>query len=255
MSERGGRSHHGRASVKPKRLCMTNATTRVTVACLSLLVAAPGLAKVGSAGLSPPVPTASLAVSQQTAVLKSRAKFGDAKASEATRRVANWIAATGDNLELPFMIVDKANAQVFAFSADGAPRGSAPILIGLTRGDTSRPGIGDRRLADIAPADRTTPAGRFIAALGKDLGPQDIVWVDYENGISLHRVVRGNVADRRRQRLTSPTSSDNRITYGCINVPAKFFDSVVRPLLKGTNGMVYILPEVKPLRDVFAIPG
>lgn len=241
--------------MKPKRQCTANAMTRVSVACLSLLVAAPGLAKAGSAGMSPRVPTASLAMSEQTAVLKSRAKFVDAKASEATRQVANWIAATGDNLELPFLIVDKVHAQVFAFSSDGAPRGSAPILIGLTRGDTSRPGIGDRRLADIAPADRTTPAGRFVAALGKDLGPQNIVWVDYDNGISLHRVVRGAAADRRLQRLTSPASNDNRITYGCINVSVKFFDSVVQPLLKGTNGMVYILPEVKSLRDVFAIPA
>ena len=241
--------------MKPTRQCTANAMTRLSVACLSLIVAAPGLAKAGSAVMSPPVPTASLAVSQQTAVLKSRAKFVDAKASEATRQVANWIAATGDNLELPFLIVDKVHAQVFAFSADGAPHGSAPILIGLTRGDTSRPGIGDRRLADIAPADRTTPAGRFIAALGNDLGPQDIVWVDYANGISLHRVVRGNVTDRRLKRLTSASPSDNRITYGCINVPAKFFDGVVRPLLTGTNGMVYILPDVRPLRDVFAIPA
>ena len=64
-------------------------------------------------------------------------------------------------------------------------------------------------------------------------------WV-VASGDNLHRVVRGNVGDHRLQRLASPTSSDNRITYGCINVPATFFDSVVRPLLKQSNGMVYI---------------
>ncbi|MCY7397283.1 MAG: L,D-transpeptidase [Sphingomonas bacterium] len=254
MIERVGRSLNRRDLVKPGRLSLAKAATRSFGVCLGLLVAAPVLANSGTAGLSPPEPNGGKEPAPYSAVPKPRDNFVDVKASEATRQVANWVVATGDNLELPFLIVDKIHAQVFAFSADGKPRGSNPILIGLARGDTSTAGIGQRRLADIAPADRTTPAGRFVAALGNDLGPQDIVWVDYDNGISLHRVVRGNVADRRLQRLASTATSDNRITYGCINVPANFFDSVVRPLLKGTNGMVYILPEVRPLRDVFAIP-
>lgn len=209
------------------------------VICMGWLAASPSLAE---------------ALPQSPAPI-TRIKFADSKASVAAHQVADWVAATGDNLELPFLIVDKVKARVFAFSANGVPRGSAPILIGLARGDSSPAGIGDRRLADIVPADRTTPAGRFVAALGNDLGPQDILWVDYENGISLHRVVRGKISDRRLQRLTSPTANDNRITYGCINVLPKFFDEVVRPLLKGTNAMVYILPETKPLREVFSIPS
>lgn len=232
-----------------RRVSVATAATKIFVASLGLLVAVPAAAKPASSALLQPGATG------KAAAPAPPAQFADAGASADARQVANWVVGSGDNLELPFLIVDKIHAHVFAFSAEGTPRGSAPILIGLTRGDTSRPGIGDRRLADIPPADRTTPAGRFIAALGNDLGPQDIVWVDYANGISLHRVVRGNVADRRVQRLTSPTASDNRITYGCINVPAKYFDSVIRPLLKGTNGMVYVLPDVKPLRDVFPIPA
>ena len=232
---------------------MAKAAIRILVVCLGLLVATPGLAKSGTARQLAPAPTGGTSPPRST-LPATPAKFADAKASEATRQVANWVAATGDNLELPFLIVDKVHVRVFAFSADGTPRGSAPILIGLARGDNSPAGIGQRKLAEIAPADRTTPAGRFIAALGNDLGPQDILWVDYDNGISLHRVVRGKVSDRRVERLTSASASDNRITYGCINVLPKFFDSVVQPLLKGTNGMVYILPEVKPLRDIFSIP-
>lgn len=254
MIERVGLSVERRYSVNWRRLSAANAAAHALVVCLGLVVATPSLAKVGITG-QVPLTTSAKAASSQPALPTPGAKFVDPTASKTARQMVDWVVATGDNLELPFLIVDKVHAQVFAFNADGALRGSAPILIGLARGDTSRPGIGDRRLADIPPADRTTPAGRFIAALGNDLGPQDIVWVDYANGISLHRVVRGNVADRRLQRLTSPTASDNRITYGCINVPAKFFDSVVRSLLKGTNGMVYVLPDVKPLGDVFAIPS
>lgn len=239
--------------MKPARLGVVKAATRTFRACVGLLLAAPLMANSATAGLSPLAPSDGSAAYPDSAVQKPRETPVDLKASEATRQMAKWVAATGDNLELPFLIVDKIHAQVFAFSAEGKLRGSAPALIGLARGDTSPAGIGQRRLADIAPADRITPAGRFVSALGNDLGPQDVVWVDHASGISLHRVVRGNVGDRRLQRLASATTSDNRITYGCINVPAEFFDSVVRPLLKETNGMVYILPEARPLRDVFAI--
>jgi hypothetical protein len=34
-------------------------------------------------------------------------------------------------------------------------------------------------------------------------------------------------------------------------VPAKFYDAVVRPAFTGTNGIVYILPEVRSLRSAF----
>lgn len=233
---------------------MAGTTRRAIVVCLGVL--ATGLATAGSrASVQPALAVNGTAVPARSGAPRPHAKFVNPKASQTVRTVADWVTASGDNLELPFLIVDKVNSRVFAFGADGKPRGSAAVLLGLARGDYSPPGIGDRRLADIAPADRITPAGRFIAALGNDLGPQDIVWVDYDTGISLHRVVRGKPAERRLHRLTSAAASDNRITYGCINVLPQFFDGVVRPLLKGTNGMVYILPDVKHLRDVFAIPS
>ena len=174
-------------------------------------------------------------------------------ASADARRVLRWIAASGDNLELPFVIVDKAHARVLAFDRDGGFKGSAPALIGLGQGDKSPSGTGERRLADIPPADRITPAGRFIASLGNDLGKADILWVDYENAISLHRLVAGKPEERRARRLSSESVGDNRISYGCINVPAKFFDGVIKPLFKRTNGMVYILPEATPLTEVFDV--
>jgi hypothetical protein len=38
-----------------------------------------------------------------------------------------------------------------------------------------------------------------------------------------------------------------------VNVPAKFYDDVVLNAFTGTGGIVYILPEVKNLDDVFPI--
>lgn len=49
----------------------------------------------------------------------------------------------------------------------------------------------------------------------------------------------------------TPTPLDNRISYGCINVPAKFFNDVVRPAFTRTEGIVYVLPEIKTLNEIF----
>jgi hypothetical protein len=152
---------------------------------------------------------------------------------------------------MPFVIVDKMDAKVFVFDANGRLRGAAAALLGLARGDDSIPGIGDRKLADMRPEERTTPAGRFVASLGYNFNGKDVLWVDYDGAVSLHRVVTNEPKERRLQRLATPTSLDNRISYGCINVPVKFFDNVVSPAFTGTNGIVYVLPETRSNNEIF----
>jgi hypothetical protein len=183
-----------------------------------------------------------------------RPRFGGHAASGDVRRMAAWITTSGDNRDLPFMIVDKRGAQVFLFDPHGLVLGAAPALLGLGLGDHSVAGIGQRRLASMAPGERTTPAGRFESALGHDL-EQDVLWIDYDAALSLHRVITGSPGDRRRERLASPTAVDNRVSYGCINVPASFYDTVVKPAFKSAGGIVYILPETQTLESVFAIKG
>ena len=61
----------------------------------------------------------------------------------------------------------------------------------------------------------------------------------------------GPARERRLQRLRSQTPDDNRITFGCINVPAPFYADVIRPLFRGVGGIVYILPEITPVEEVF----
>jgi hypothetical protein len=170
---------------------------------------------------------------------------------QAEQRMAEWVAASADNGGLPFVIVDKQAAKVFVFDKDAHLLGAAWVLVGLAPGDDSAPGIGTMPLTAITPQMRTTPAGRFVTALGHDLGPLDVLWVDYLNAISMHRVINTNLAERRLERIVSPRPADHRISYGCINVPAKFFDSVVEPAFTGTKGIVYILPEVKSMRAAF----
>jgi len=191
--------------------------------------------------------------SQPVAVhLPKRVKFERESVSPDARHIADWIVDSGDSRGMPFVIVDKKDAKVFVFSADGRLRGVAPALLGLALGDDAVHGIGDRKLSAILPEERTTPAGRFVASLDRNLHGKEILWVDYDGAISLHPVITTNAQERRAERLATPTPLDNRISYGCINVPAKFFKNVVSPAFTGTNGIVYVLPETRSAQKVFA---
>ena len=181
-----------------------------------------------------------------------RADFLREPVSQNAQHLADWVVDSGDNHGLPFAIVDKVDAKVFVFGKDGQLGGATPALVGLTRGDDTVPGISGRKLSSIRPSERITPAGRFVTALDFNSGGQQILWVDYDAGIALHPVVTTNPKENRLQRLATPTPLDNRISYGCINVAAKFFQSAVRPAFTGTNGIVYILPEVHSIREVFS---
>jgi hypothetical protein len=202
---------------------------------------------------APEVAAAPSTIETQPAVAPhpKRANFEREQKSRDAQRMADWVVDSGDNRGMPFAIVDKIDAKVFVFDVDGQLRGAAPVLLGLGRGDDSIPGIGDRKMSDMRPEERTTPAGRFVAWLGHNFDGKDMLWVDYDGAVSLHRVVTTKPKERRLQRLATPTPLDNRISYGCINVPAKFYDSVVSPAFTGTYGIVYVLPEIRSKSEIF----
>ena len=171
--------------------------------------------------------------------------------TEVTAQMIDWVTASRDNGRLPFIVIDKVAAAMFVFTADGQPAGAAPTLLGIASGDDSTPGIGERDLAEIGPAERTTPAGRFVAHFGRAYGGATVLWVDFATSVAIHPVVTGNPRERRMQRLTSLTPEDNRITFGCINVPPDFYRDVLQPLFGESGGIVYILPETRPFEEVF----
>lgn len=179
---------------------------------------------------------------------------GEAASAEA-RHIADWVVDSGDNRRLPYVILDKRNARVFVFDAQGVLLGATPVLLGAAAGDDSVIGIGNRAIADVRPEERTTPAGRFDAEPGRNASGEDVLWVDYNAAVSMHRVRAIEPSERRLERLASPTAADNRISYGCINVPVRFYEDVVRTTFARSRGVVYVLPEVKPLGQVFASYG
>ena len=174
--------------------------------------------------------------------------------SAAAMRVADWIAVSGDNRALPYIIVDKRSASLFLFDGRRRPLGKAPVLTGIAIGDDATPGVGTKSLAQIGPAEKTTPAGRFLARYGLAAGKQRVLWVDYADSVALHPIPSDAAKkERRRLRMESPEPSDHRITFGCINVPLAFYNKNVRPLFRKKGGYVYVLPDTKPLEVVF--PG
>lgn len=169
-----------------------------------------------------------------------------------THSFAAQAVAAKNNHGQAFAVIDKAAATVSLYDASGKLMAASPVLLGLAKGDTSVPGIGERPIQEIAPHERTTPAGRFISEPGKNLAGETVVWIDYDAAVSMHRLRPSSPQEKRPERMSSATPADNRITFGCVNVPAEFYDRWVLPSLGKSAGVVYVLPETQPAKKLFS---
>jgi hypothetical protein len=182
--------------------------------------------------------------------------FRGESASPEARAMARTAFEHGDARGLPFAVVDKKEARLFVFHADGRLAGTAPALLGLARGDSVAPGVGQMVAAGIPPAWRTTPAGRYDSQPGPNLKGETVIWVDYDAAFAIHRLRPSPAQERRAERLASPSPDDNRISLGCVIVAGEFFDRVVTPVLGRGHGVDYVLPEPAPAAIAqAAIPG
>jgi hypothetical protein len=171
-------------------------------------------------------------------------------ASPELQSVAHWVSASHDNAGLSYLLVDKANAQVYFFDPAGHLLATAPILLGMAKGDQLLV-PNDAPMSAMPPQKRITPAGRYVSRLAIDSHGKELLVINYDASISLHPVVKGTPAEHRAERLASPTSEDNRVSFGCINVPPAFYSTVVSPALTNKAGIVYILPETSPAGELF----
>jgi len=171
--------------------------------------------------------------------------FLEEKASVDARVMAQKAFEQGDAKGMPVAIVDKKNAQIYVFGADGVLRGTTPVLLGLAKGDGSAPDIGKKAGGFIPSTERTTPAGRFDSEPGHNIKGEAIVWVDYDAAFAIHRLRPAHPAERRPERLASATPDDNRISQGCVIVSGAFYDQVVAPTLGRQRGVVYVLPDLQ----------
>jgi len=214
-------------------------------------------AALHAAASAPPAPaSAGSEVTAQAAPVVSgpmlpAPNFGGVHPTKAVRHMVNWVVSREDNAGAPFFVIDKHEARVYVFQPNGSLVGTASVLLGSARGDDSYPGIGQVPVLAVKPWQRTTPAGRFVTRPGQDDEHHDIVWIDYDAGVAMHRVINKVRAERRPERLASPDPRVKRISFGCVNVPIPFFESVISPVFGHRPGVAYIIPEVRSFRAVF----
>jgi hypothetical protein len=181
------------------------------------------------------------------------ADFGKENPSPEVKLVANWAVHTRDHGSRAIVVIDKKFARVYVLDPQGRLKASAPALLGEAVGDYTTPGVGDKPLWQLKKYEKTTPAGRFVAEMGENSHKQDVVWIDYENAVSMHRVIKGLPKENRSARLASATYRDNRISNGCVNLPRSFYETVLAPTVKEHGAIVYVLPDTRSLHEVFKV--
>jgi hypothetical protein len=210
---------------------------------------APAVAKSSKAkpGKKKTATTAKAAVPRKPGPL---ADFGQVDAPADVVHVANWVSYTHNSQKKAFVLIDKKQAQMYVFDPSGKLRSRSPVLLGKAVGDDSAPGIGTRPFSQIREDEKTTPAGRFLARPGKNNHGVGIIWIDYNAAISMHRMRSASADEHRADRMATEDPGDNRISYGCVNVPAAFYNSVLLPTVK-KGAYVYVLPETRTPQQQF----
>jgi hypothetical protein len=209
------------------------------------------LAAAACSDVAPTPPRAAGGLAQRVprAAINPDPAISNPRVAEAVRR----IVAADDAHGMPFFVIDKTAAELYVFDKEGTLRAESAVLLGSARGDRTAPGVGDKPIEQVLPEERTTPAGRFIGERGINARHEDVVWVDYDAAVSMHRVITSNPKERRLERLRSPTPDDNRISYGCINVWPEFYETYVRPAYVTQRPPIYILPEIESFDSMIAL--
>jgi hypothetical protein len=199
--------------------------------------------------------SAAFALTEPSVAAAQPSALAGLQASDDALFAEHWIRTEGDNHDRPFAIVDKKAARIYVFGPTGQLVGTSSTILGLARGDVPVPGAGQKDPSKLLPFERKTPSGRFTSQPGKNLSGEDVVWVDYDTGIAIHRVRPGRSQATRLHSLASDESDDKRLSAGCVVVPVDFFTSIVQPTLGHGRGTVYVLPEDGPVQAMFHAPA
>ncbi|EOQ9978450.1 LPD38 domain-containing protein [Escherichia coli] len=160
--------------------------------------------------------------------------------SNTASAVRAWVQETKDNQGQKYIIADKVAGELYIMDSRGNVLATMPALYGSRKGDAAVPG--------------QTPAGIFMLQqrhdVGASLGGDVQQFAEHTDGSiwAIHRVLTANPKQMREARLKSATAADNRISLGCINVPADMYDKYLK---NGFQGKLYVIPEQKPLGEVF----
>lgn len=160
-------------------------------------------------------------------------------ATPAETATVQRIVQTNDNQGKSFIVADKQAGTLTVYNAAGQELTSTPALFGKNVGDS-------------ITAKNTTPSGRYDLTRATNINNSaygnsaQVLTVNGQmqtnnaGNLAIHRVLISLPSENRVGRLDSATASDNRISRGCINVPASFYDAHLDNV---GDAVVYVLPE------------
>jgi N12 class adenine-specific DNA methylase len=206
--------------------------------------------RLPKAPILPAAPAISYMEAPPAAAPAKTADFNGENAPADVVKTANWVVQAGNNEGKPFVIADKRNGALFTFDKTGTLDSKTPALFGKEIGDIANP---NAAMEDASA--KVTPSGRFYGEVvadeeyGKTV---DFYSSNKDWNIAIHKVYLGDPSERRATRLTSESATDNRISYGCINLPESGMKSLLRNFKDTQGGYVYVLPETPKGRAAFA---
>lgn len=168
----------------------------------------------------------------------------EAKMSPLARQVYTSMAPAAAKTGKGFMIADKPMGMLHVFKPDGSLLVQDAALYGKDSGDAVT-GLGS-----LSGGAKITPAGQYTLKTTLDpeyAGGMRIDLAETLGGgqvIAVHAAWMGDAAENRGARLKSPTASDNKISYGCINTSHDMFLKSVMPnaaMLEG--GLIFVMPD------------
>ena len=162
------------------------------------------------------------------------------KLSENGKRIYLYASS---KIEGSYVIVDKPSATLSIIGADKKLIGQMPVLLGQTRGET--PNMSDPE-SDTA-VQATTPAGKYT--LLRLAGEEDLITYKGKvfslcgsDALALH-ITYPPEKEKRTEALNTPTSEDNRMSWGCINIDEKMWAKYIEGKIKDRGAYVFITPD------------
>lgn len=166
-----------------------------------------------------------------------------------------------DNKGIPFIIADKPTGQIFLFKADGELIKFFPALYGKAAGDVLSHPIGQQmtgqEIDQTLDNEKITPAGDYTAVLRPEKNFGLALFFQDAQGnrgsMAIHQVYTGDIKERRLERLASADATDNKVSYGCINVGVDNWNNYIVPNYSG-GARVGVVPDEVGALDKFIPP-
>jgi len=151
----------------------------------------------------------------------------------------------------PWLLTDKPNSRIYVIDEEGKEIADTTVCLGATKGEM--PNTADLE-GNRYTETTTTPAGKHTLGTEITISKEDsilyggkVISIDGtyyapNSTIAALHVVYPLELELREAAIRTPNPDDNRVSWGCINVPKAFWDKYIAPYIhKGST--IYITPD------------